>query len=127
MKLNNLKWLVPPKILLTIYNALVSSVFNYGIGVRGLASSTHISKVQSLQGRCLKAVSWKENFQNINQVFPNLKVIKVREMAYCDLIVKYKDNSKYTNPAARKTRFTRSKKFKNIMYLNVTTNMELED
>ena len=45
MKLNNLKWLVPPKIMLTIYYALVSSIINYGIGVWGLASSTHISKV----------------------------------------------------------------------------------
>jgi len=69
MKLNNLKWLVPPKIMLTLYYALVSSIINYGIGVWGLASSTHISKVQSLQDKCLKAVSWKENFKNINQIF----------------------------------------------------------
>jgi len=48
-------------------------------------------------------------------------------MAYYNSDVKYKDNSKYTTPAARKLVSLVQKNFKNIRYLNVTTNMELED
>ena len=111
---HGLRETIEKAMMLTIYYALVSSVIYSGIGVWGLASSTHILKVQSLQDRCLNAVSWKENFKN-NQIFANLKVLKVREMTYCNLIVKYKDNSKYITLDARKKTFHSFKKISKIL------------
>ena len=79
-KINQCKNLLPPYILNTLYNSIVKPHLEFGIINWGSAPSKHLNTLIALQKKCVRTISLKKRFLHTNQLFANLKILKLKDL-----------------------------------------------
>ena len=74
--LSKLRYLVPQKILQTIYHALFSSHMIYGCQVYAQSNTTIKNKVQLLQNKALRKITFSNLGTPMNNIYKNFKILK---------------------------------------------------
>lgn len=91
MKMNNLKWFVPSSTMLQIYYGLVASLLNYGITAWGHGSNTQLNRVQNLQNKCIKAITWRTGLTEVEDICKSLKILNVKQLVNYTILSKYRN------------------------------------
>ena len=65
---------------LLIYNSLAASYLQYGILAWGCASSTTLSRLQTLQNRIVRYMTYSPPHTNLDSKYKSLKILKVNEL-----------------------------------------------
>jgi len=98
--------------MIMLYKSLVHSIIDYGVNVWGLASKTHLDKVQKLQEKCIKSALWKrDKNSNLNEAFRTLNVLPAKEMAKFGILTKNRTSSIKQRAPTYSTRLQSSTKY----------------
>ena len=73
---------LPFKARLLVYNSLVGSYLQYGISAWGNCSSTVINKLQAMQDKIIKYMTFSPPDSNIDSKYRSLKILKVKELHF---------------------------------------------
>ena len=80
--LSKLRYNAPPDICMQVYYSIFNSNLIYGCNLWGLSSEENIKKVQVLQNKCIRIMTFAPFNSHIpNQTFIDMKLLKV-----CDII-----------------------------------------
>ena len=78
--LSRLRHYASIEICLQVYYAMFYSHLFYGCNIRGLSSEENLRKIEILQKRCIRIMTFSDSRSNTNPFFIKLKVLKVREI-----------------------------------------------
>ena len=78
--ISKLRYNAPFEICLQVYYAIFYSHLIYGCSVWGLTSEENINKLQVLQNKCLRIMTFAPWNSSTNHLFIQLKLLKVREI-----------------------------------------------
>ena len=78
--LSKLRYYAPLKICLQVYYALFYSHLVYGCNVWGLTSEENLRKLEILQRKCIRIMTFADHRSHTNDLFIELKILKVREI-----------------------------------------------
>ena len=67
---------------LLVYNALVASYLQYSITAWGTCSSTVLSRLQNLQDRIVRYMTYSPPHSNLDLKYKTLKILKVNELHF---------------------------------------------
>ena len=65
---------------LQVYYAIFYSYLTYGCNVWGLTSEENISKLEVLQNKCVRIMSFAPFNSSTNQIFIDLGLVKIRDL-----------------------------------------------
>ena len=94
--LSKLRYYVPFETCLQVYYALFYSHLIYGCNVWGLTSNENINKIEILQRKCLRIITFSDFRSHTNHLFIKHKILKVRDiinLQHLLLLFKFLDNS----------------------------------
>ena len=94
--LSKLRYNAPLENCIQVYYAIFYSHLSYGCNVWGLGNSDNIDKVEVLQKKCIRIISFAPHNSHTNQLFQALKLLKVRDVIKINqlkLIYDFYDNS----------------------------------
>ena len=80
--LSKLRYFVPHKTLVNIYNSLVTPYLRYGLTVWGQASKTHLNKLLILQKRALRFIHFSDRRDHAIPLFVNAHILPINFMHY---------------------------------------------
>ena len=78
--LSKLRHYAPFKTVLQVYCAIFYSHLTYGCNVWGLTSGVNLKKIEVLQKKCLRIMTFSDFGCHTNNVFIQHKILKVREI-----------------------------------------------
>ena len=78
--ISKLRYNTPTDICLQVYYAIFYSYLINGCNVWGFTSDENINAIQVLQNKCLRIMTFAPYNSNVDQVFLDLKLLKVREV-----------------------------------------------
>ena len=78
--LSKLRYNAPLEICIQVYYAIFYSHLNYGCNVWGLANNENIKKIEVLQKKCIRIISFAPFNSHTNQLFIALKLLKVKDI-----------------------------------------------
>ena len=78
--LSKLRHNVPLETCIQVYYALFYSHLTYGCGIWGLTSEENIKKIEILQKKCVRIMTFSDFRSHTNPLFINLKLLKVRDV-----------------------------------------------
>ena len=84
------------EICLQVYYAIFYSHLIYGCNIWGLTSEENLKKVEVLQKKCIRIMTFSDFTSHTNPLFINLKILKVREvikLQQFQLLYKFLNNS----------------------------------
>ena len=73
---------MPLEARLLVYNALVASYLQYSITAWGTCSSTVLSRLQNLQDRIVRYMTYSPPHSNLDLKYKTLKILKVNELHF---------------------------------------------
>lgn len=79
--LSKLRHNAPIEVLLQVYYAIFYTHMSYGAHLWGLSSNENIQRIQSLQNKCLRIMTFSDFRSKIDHIYPKFGLIKV-----CDVI-----------------------------------------
>ena len=71
---------LPMKARLLVYNSLAGSCIQYGIAAWGSCSSTVLNKIQDIQDKILRYMTYSQPHSNVDSKYTNLKILKVKDL-----------------------------------------------
>ena len=71
---------LPMKARLLVYNSLAGSCIQYAIAAWGSFSSTVQNKIQDIQDRIVRYMTYSQPHSNVDSKYTNLKILKVKEL-----------------------------------------------
>ena len=78
--LSKLRYYAPFVTCLQVYYAIFYSHLIYGCNVWGLTSEENLNKIEILQRKCLRIVTFSDFRSHTNHLFIEHKILKVREI-----------------------------------------------
>ena len=78
--LSKLRYYAPIETCLQVYYALFYSHLIYGCNIWGLTSEENLHKVEVLQRKCLRIMTFSDFRSHTNHLFTKLKILKVRDI-----------------------------------------------
>ena len=93
--LSKLRHNVPIEACLQVYYAIFYSHLIYGCNVWGLTTEEHFKKIEILQKKCVRIMSFSDFNSHTNQLFMDLKLLKVRniiDLQHLNLVYDFYDN-----------------------------------
>ena len=78
--LSKLRYNAPLHVCLQVYYSLFYSHLIYGCNVWGLTSEENIEKIEVLQRKCVRILTFAPFNAHTNQIFIDLKILKVRDV-----------------------------------------------
>ena len=78
--LSKLRYNAPLETCLQVYYAIFFSHLTYGCNVWGLTSEENILKIERLQKKCVRILSFASFNSHANQLFIDLKLVKARDL-----------------------------------------------
>ena len=93
--LSKLRYNASLEMCLQVYYAIFFSHLTYGCNVWGLASEENINKIEVLQKKCVRIMSFAPFNSHTNELFINLKLLKVRDlidMSHLKLVYDFLNN-----------------------------------
>ena len=78
--LSKLRYNAPLDICLQVYYAIFFSHLTYGCNLWGLTSEENLSKIEILQKKCVRILSFAPFNSHSNELFINLGLIKMRDL-----------------------------------------------
>ena len=78
--LSKLCYYVPKEVCLQVYYAIFYSHLIYGCNIWGLTSEENLKKIETLQNKCLRILTFSDFRCHANPLYVNLNVLKVREI-----------------------------------------------
>ena len=78
--LSKLRYFAPIEICLQVYYSIFYSHLVYGCSVWGLTSDENLDKIEVLQNKCMRILTFSDFRSHANPLFLNLKVLKIREV-----------------------------------------------
>ena len=78
--LSKLRYNAPREICLQVYYAIFYSHQTYGCNVWGLSTNENIDKIEKLQKKCVRILTFSPHNSHTNQLFIDLKLIKVKDL-----------------------------------------------
>ena len=78
--LSKLRHYAPIETCLQVYYAIFYSHLTYGCNIWGLTTEENLRKVEILQKKCIRIITFSEFRSHTNPLFTNLKLLKVREI-----------------------------------------------
>ena len=77
-----LRHLLPSSTLLTLYKTLFEPHLNYCNTIWANTFPTHLKKLESLQNKIIRAISWSKVNSSTSHVFAQYGLLKLREQTY---------------------------------------------
>ena len=78
--ISKLRYYAPTEICLQVYYAIFYSHLTYGCNIWGLTSVQNLHKIEVLQKKCMRIITFSDFQCHAHPFFLNLKVLKVREI-----------------------------------------------
>ena len=78
--LSKLRYNSPFDVCLQVYYSIFYSHLIYGCNVWGLTTEENIDKIEVLQKKCIRIMTFSEFNSHTNDIFKELKIIKVRDV-----------------------------------------------
>ena len=94
--LSKLRYYAPLDICIQVYYAIFYSHLIYGCNVWGLTSEENLTKIEVLQRKCLRIITFSDFRSHTNHLFLKHKILKVREIIklhQLQLLYNFLDNS----------------------------------
>ncbi len=94
--LSKLRYYAPIQTCLQVYYAIFYSHLTYGCNVWGLTSKENLNKIEILQRKCLRILTFSDFRSPTNHLFIEHKILKVREIIklhQLQLLYNYLDNT----------------------------------
>ena len=77
--LYKMRSLSTPSILLSLYHAIFSSHMTYGLPVWGNATENHLKRIELLQKRAIRAISFSDYNAHTSPIFKDLGILKLKD------------------------------------------------
>ena len=91
---------------LQVYYAIFYSHLNYGCNIWGFTSEENLKKIEILQRKCLRIITFSDFRSHANPLFRDLKVLKVRDIIKLQQLQLLYDFLNKSLPADLKSLFT---------------------
>ena len=78
--LSKLRHNAPLNVCLQVYYSIFYSYLIYGCNLWGLTSEENINKIEVLQKKCIRIMTFSDFNSHTNQLFIDLKLLKVRDI-----------------------------------------------
>lgn len=106
--INKIKFLVPAKVLDSLYNTLIGSYLNYGILAWGGSSINKLNRILLLQKRALRAINFADFRSHTSPYFTKHKTLKVKDIYYHQLGSLVYQSTRNTLPSSINSIFTQN-------------------
>ena len=73
---------LPMKARLLIYNALVGSYLQYGIAAWSCCSETMLNRLQKMQDKILRYITFSPNGTNLDSYYQSFKILKIKQLQF---------------------------------------------
>lgn len=104
--INKIKFLVPAKVLDSLYNTLIGSYLNYGILAWGGSSINKLNRILLLQKRALRTINFADFRSHTSPYFTKHKTLKVKDIYYHQLGSLVYQSTRNTLPSSINSIFT---------------------
>ena len=78
--ISKLRHCAPQEICIQAYYAMFYSHLNYGCNIWGLTSEENLKKIEILQRKCLRILTFSDFRAHANPLFINLRMLKIRDI-----------------------------------------------
>ena len=85
--ISKLRHYAPTEVCLQVYYSIFYSHLIYGCNIWGLTSENNLHKIEVLQNKCMRIITFSDNRCQAHPIFSNLKVVKVRDIIRMQLIL----------------------------------------
>ena len=85
---------VPKNILLLLYHSTVSQSLRYGLASWGSAKTTALTKLQNLQNKIVRYMTYSTKFTNVDDKYKSLNILKLNDLYFLE-IAKFMHKSYY--------------------------------
>ena len=121
--LSKLRYNAPLHVCLQVYYSLFYSHLIYGCNVWGLTSEENIEKIEVLQRKCVRILTFAPFNAHTNQIFIDLKILKVRDVIKLNQLKLTYDFLNNNLPADLMTLFQRSSDVRSVQTNSVVRDL----
>ena len=82
--ISKLRHFAPLDVLTSVYYSIFYSYFLYGLLVWNFTSADNINKIQKLQKKCVRIITFADFHSHSNPIFEKLELLKITDLIICE-------------------------------------------